>query len=168
LIRGGENPEFLARRLMVLASEDIGNADPRALSVAVACAHAAERIGWPEARIIFSQTVIYLASAPKSNAAYRAIDAALAEVDCSGSLPVPLAFRSSKTALSKSLGFGRDYKYAHEGDRGFVPQTFLPEALAARTFVELNPRGFEKNMQEYLNWMRRSHQAPEDEAKPKS
>ncbi|HRK09296.1 MAG TPA: replication-associated recombination protein A [Pseudobdellovibrionaceae bacterium] len=165
LIRGGENPEFLARRLMILASEDIGNADPRALSVAVACAHAAERIGWPEARIIFSQTVIYLASAPKSNAAYLAIDAALAEVDRSGSLPVPLAFRSSKTALSKSLGFGRDYKYAHEGDRGFVPQTFLPEALASKTFVELKARGFEKNMQDYLNWMRRPPSASEDEAK---
>ncbi len=155
LIRGGENPEFLARRLMILASEDIGNADPRALNVAVACGQAAERIGWPEARIIFSQTVIYLATAPKSNSAYKAIDAALSEVDRSGSLPVPLAFRSSKTTLSKSMGFGRDYKYSHDGDRGYIPQSFLPEAIASQVFVELQDRGFERNMRDYLAWMRR-------------
>ena len=168
LIRGGENPEFLARRLMVLASEDIGNADPRALSVAVACAHAAERIGWPEARIIFSQTVIYLAAAPKSNAAYNAIDAAIAEVDRSGSLAVPFSLRSSKTALSKSLGFGRNYKYSHDGDRGFVAQTFLPESIATASFVKLQDRGFEKNMRDYLAWMRKNSPDAKAETNTKS
>lgn len=154
LVRAEEDVAFLARRLVILASEDIGNADPRAIQVAVAGFEAVTRIGWPEARITFAQVVTYLACAPKSNASYVALDRALALVDKTGSLPIPLALRSSKTKMSKSLGYGRDYKYSHGGDRGFIEQTFLPAEVANQTFLELTNRGFEKNMQQYQDWIR--------------
>ena len=154
LIKGGEDIAFLARRLMVLASEDIGNADPRALQIAVSGAEAVTRIGYPEARIIFSQVVSYLACAPKSNSSYVAIDAALSTVESTGSLPVPLALRSSKTSMSKSLGYGRDYRYSHDGERGYVEQSFLPKELGSARFLELSDRGFEKTMKQYQDWVR--------------
>lgn len=154
LVRAQEDVAFLARRLMILASEDISNADPRALQVAVSCFEAVTRVGWPEASIIFAQTVTYLACAPKSNASYMALHAALELVDRTGSLSIPLALRSSKTAMSKSLGYGKGYKYSHEGSKGFVAQNFLPHEIAGAKFLELTSRGFEKNMQQYQDWIR--------------
>ncbi len=154
LVRAQEDVAFLSRRLMILASEDISNADPRALQVAVSCFEAVTRVGWPEASIIFAQTVTYLACAPKSNASYMALHAALEVVDRTGSLPIPLQLRSSKTAMSKSLGYGKGYKYSHEGAKGFIQQNFLPEEIKDAKFLELTSRGFEKNMQQYQAWIR--------------
>lgn len=154
LVRAQEDVAFLSRRLMILASEDISNADPRALQVAVSCHEAVTKVGWPEASIIFAQAVTYLACAPKSNASYMGLHAALEAVDRTGSLPIPLQLRSSKTAMSKSLGYGKGYKYSHDGDRGFIEQDFLPEQLKGSKFLELTNRGFEKNMQQYQDWVR--------------
>ena len=154
LARAQEDVAFLARRLMILASEDVGNADPRGLQIATSCHDAVTRVGWPEAGIIFAQTVVYLACAPKSNSSYAAYQSALELVDRTGSLPIPLALRSSKTKLSKSLGFGKGYRYSHDGERGFVAQNFLPEGLEATKFLELTGRGFEKTMKQYQAWIR--------------
>jgi putative ATPase len=149
-----EDVAFIARRLMILASEDISNADPRALQIATSCHDAVTRIGWPEAGIIFAQTVVYLACAPKSNASYKAFNLAMELVQKTGSLPIPLQLRSSKTALSKSLGYGKGYRYSHDGERGFVAQKFLPESVGEVRFLELTSRGFEKTMKQYQDWIR--------------
>lgn len=154
LAKAQEDVAFIARRLMILASEDIGNADPRALQIATSCHDAVTRIGWPEAGIVFAQTVVYLACAPKSNASYVAFNSAMELVEKTGSLPIPLSLRSSKTALSKSLGYGKGYRYSHDGDRGFVEQDFMPELVASSRFLELSNRGFEKTMKSYQDWIR--------------
>ena len=154
LIKGSEDPKFIARRLVILASEDIGNADPKALSVAMDGFRAVEVIGMPEARITLSQVAIYLAGAPKSNSAYKAIGAALAEVEQSGSQPIPKSIRSAKTSLMKSIGYGKEYKYSHDGATGFVAQNFLPTGIKLKKFYEPVLRGYEKHMGEYLQWMK--------------
>lgn len=133
LIEGGEDPEFIARRMLIFASEDIGNALPTALVVANACFDAVRKIGWPESSLILSQTAIYLAKAPKSNMAKRAVSAARVEVQKSGALPVPLHLRNAPTNLMKDLGYARDYIYTH--DDPLAPQEFLPEQLKGRKFV---------------------------------
>lgn len=155
MIKGGENPVFIARRLVILASEDVGNADPRGLSVAVAAAQAVEMIGWPEAGINLAQAVTYLALAPKSNRSYAALNEALAFVEKTGSRPVPLHLRSSKTAVMKSMGYGKDYRYPHDHDRAWVPQSYSPEGLEIPKFYEPSEIGFEKNMAEYQKWRTR-------------
>src|SRR5690606_21360543 len=129
MLQGGEDPVFIARRLVILASEDIGNADPRGISVAIAGLQAVELVGMPEAAISLSQVTTYLASAPKSNAAYMAINKARALVERTGTLPIPLALRSSKTKLNKQMGYGEGYKYAHDGVTGWQKMEFLPEEL---------------------------------------
>ena len=142
LIEGGEDPSFIARRLMISASEDIGLANPNALLLATACAETLERIGWPEGRIPLAETVIYLACSEKSNSAYRAIDAALARVRATGNLPVPLHLRNAPTSLMKDLGYGVGYRYAHDYPEHFVHQQYLPDALARERFWqsdEANP-----------------------------
>jgi putative ATPase len=154
LARAQEDVSFIARRLMILAAEDVGNADPRGLQIAADCHSAVTRVGWPEAGIIFAQAVVYLACAPKSNASYLAFKAALELVDRTGSLPIPLALRSSKTSLSKSLGYGKGYRYSHDGEKGYMAQNFFPEALHSPKFLELTGRGFEKTMSQYLAWLR--------------
>ncbi len=154
MIKGGEDPVFIARRLVVLASEDVGNADPRALTMAVAGLQAVELVGWPEAAINLAQVVTYLASAPKSNRSYLALKSAQAEVEQSGNLPVPLALRSAKAKAMKDLGYGKGYKYSHDGDKGFVDQVFLPAEIASAKFYEPTDRGFEKNIRQYLEWMK--------------
>jgi putative ATPase len=159
-----EDVAFIARRLMILASEDIGNADPRALQMATSCHDAVTRIGWPEAGIVFAQTVTYLACAPKSNASYSAFNEAMALVEKTGALPIPLQLRSSKTTMSKALGYGKGYRYSHDGERGFVLQKFLPESLGEVRFLELTNRGFEKTMQQYQDWIRGQKVSPSDVA----
>ncbi|MCB0351688.1 MAG: replication-associated recombination protein A, partial [Bdellovibrionales bacterium] len=145
---------FLARRLVILASEDIGNADPKALPLAIAGLQAVELIGMPEARINLAQVTTYLASAPKSNRAYMAINKALDFVKRTGALPIPLSLRSSQTKLVQSLGHGKDYKYSHDYDRGYVDQEFLPDAAKSEKFYEPSEHGFEKNIRQYLAWLK--------------
>ncbi len=157
MVKGGENVEFLARRLMILASEDIGNADPRGLSVAVAAAEAVKWVGLPEAGLILAQATTYLASAPKSNRSYLAWNKAVAEVERSGNLPVPLALRSSKTQFSRQQGYGQGYKYPHDHPKAWVQQDYLPTELAGSErgiFYEPASLGFEKSILEYRKWIR--------------
>jgi putative ATPase len=130
MIEGGEDLSFIARRLLILAAEDIGLANPNALLIANQCFDAVERIGYPESRIILSQAVIYLACSPKSNASYMAINEAIELVKRTGNLPVPLHLRNAPTQLAKSLGYGKDYKYAHNYPGNFVEQEFLPKEIS--------------------------------------
>lgn len=134
MLEGGEDPLFIARRMIILASEDIGLANPNALLIAQACFESVHKIGMPEARIILSQAAIYLATSAKSNSAYLAIDAAIEEVRRSGNLPVPLHLRNAPTKLMKELDYGKDYKYAHSYPGNFTEQEFLPEQLAQSVF----------------------------------
>ncbi|MFM2202064.1 MAG: hypothetical protein RL040_1264 [Bacteroidota bacterium] len=129
MVEGGEDPKFIARRMLILASEDIGLANPNALLIADATFRAVENIGWPESRILLSQCAIYLATSPKSNSAYMAIDAAIAEVRRSGNLSIPMHLRNAPTKLMKELGYGEDYKYAHNYEGNYVDQSYLPNAL---------------------------------------
>ena len=134
MVEGGEDALFIARRMVILASEDIGNADPNALLMATTSMQAAQLIGWPESRIILSQCAIFLACSPKSNASYKAIGAAQAKVQATGDLPVPVHLRNAPTKLMKDMSYGKDYKYSHEGEGNFQEQEFLPEALSNTVF----------------------------------
>ena len=154
MVRGGEDLVYIARRLMILASEDIGNGDPRALPLAVSGFQAVEAIGLPEGGIILAQVTTYLSCAPKSNRSYLAYKKALSTVDKHGALPIPKCLRSSRTLLSRSLGYGVDYKYAHHGYKGWVPQKFFPEGVEESKFYEPLDRGFEKTMLNYLKWLK--------------
>jgi len=129
MIEGGEDPKFIARRLLILASEDVGLANPNALLLANNCFNAINVIGWPESRIILSQTTIYLATSVKSNSAYQAIKKAQELVQKTGDLPVPLHLRNAPTKLMKDLGYGEKYKYPHDYKDSFVDETYLPDEL---------------------------------------
>lgn len=150
MIEGGEDPSFIARRLLILASEDIGNANPNALLLANNCFQAVNVIGWPESRIILSQTVTYLASSPKSNASYEAINTAQALVKQTGDLPVPLHLRNAPTKLMKNLNYGQDYKYAHAFPGNFVQQEFLPEQLIGNKLYDPGENAAEQKLRERL------------------
>jgi len=154
MIKGGEDPVFIARRLVILASEDVGNADPRALQIAMTGLEAVKAIGLPEAGINLAQVTTYLSSAPKSNRAYMAYKKAMAEVVASGNLAIPLSLKSARTKMAKDLGFGKDYKYSHDGDKSWVKQDFLPDAIKHKKFYEPSERGFEKNITAYLEWLK--------------
>ena len=154
MLAGGEAARFIARRLVVFASEDVGNADPHALEVATNVAQAVELVGLPEARINLAQGVTYLALAPKSNASYLGINAAIAEVQASGAQPVPLHLRNAPTGLMKTLGYGKGYDYPHEHAGGVSGQAYLPPALAERRFYEPVPRGLERELSERLARLR--------------
>ncbi|MFM2363389.1 MAG: hypothetical protein RLZZ316_2291 [Bacteroidota bacterium] len=150
MIAGGEDVKFIARRMVILASEDIGNANPTALVMANTCFEAVNKIGYPEARIILSQCATYLAASAKSNAAYEAIDAALAAVKNHGDLPVPLHIRNAPTRLMKELNYGKDYKYAHAYDNNFVQQEFLPDKLSGTAFYNPGKNAREDELRKYL------------------
>lgn len=150
MIEGGEDPKFIARRLVILASEDIGNANPNALLLATSCFQAVEMIGYPECRIILSQAVTYLASSVKSNAAYMAINNAQALVRQTGDLSVPLHIRNAPTKLMKEVGYGKNYQYAHDFPGNFVDQEFLPEAITGTTLYEPGNNAAEQRQREYL------------------
>ncbi len=154
MLEAGEDPLFILRRMIILASEDIGNADPRALQVAVSALQAFQVIGMPEGRIIMGQAVTYLATAPKSNASYIGIDAALSEVRKSGALPVPLYIRNAPTKLMKELGYHKGYQYAHDYAEGYSGQDCLPKKIAGRKFYEPKGHGYEKNIVERMEWLR--------------
>ena len=134
MIAGGEDPEFIARRLVIVAAEDIGLANPNGLLLANTTYDVIRKIGMPEGRIPLAECVVYLATSPKSNSAYKAIDAALAEVRRSGDLPVPLHIRNAPTSLMKEMGYGADYKYAHDYPGNFVVQQFRPDAIRDMVF----------------------------------
>jgi putative ATPase len=150
MIEGGEDPLFIARRLVILASEDIGNANPNALLLANNCFQAVNVIGYPESRIILSQCVTYLASSPKSNAAYMAINEAQALVTETGDLPVPLHIRNAPTKLMKDLGYGEDYKYSHSYEGNFGEQEYLPEKISGKKLYDPGNNVRENELRAYL------------------
>jgi putative ATPase len=157
MIAAGEDPTFIARRIVIAASEDVGNADPRALQVAVAAMQAVEMIGLPEAQYALAQAAAYVASAPKSNRAGAAYFAALAEVEEKGRLPVPLHLRpSAHRRLSKEFGYGRGYLYPHDYDDADVDQQYLPDELVGRVFYEPSDQGLEIQIGERLARLRRA------------
>jgi putative ATPase len=151
MIEGGEDPKFIARRRLILASEDIGNANPTAMVIANNCFQAVDVIGYPECRIILSQCAIYLATSAKSNASYMAIDAALSEVRKSGDLPVPLHLRNAPTKLMKNLDYGKNYQYAHSFENNFIEQEFLPEKISGKVFYEPGNNARENETKQFLN-----------------
>ncbi len=150
MIEGGEDPAFIARRLLILAAEDIGNANPNALLLAQSCFDSVKVIGWPESRIILAQLVTYLASSPKSNASYEAINKAQAAVRQSGDLSVPLHLRNAPTGLMKDLGYGKDYQYAHAFENNFAAQEYLPDRLSGTVFYEPGANPSENKLREHL------------------
>jgi putative ATPase len=150
MIEGGEDVKFIARRLVILASEDIGNANPTALVLANAAFEAVNKIGYPEARIILSQCTTYLAASSKSNASYNAIDQALAAVRSHGDLPVPLHIRNAPTKLMKNLGYHKGYQYSHSYDNNFSPQEYLPDELSGTTFYDPGKNAREEELRKYL------------------
>ena len=137
--------------MIILASEDVGNADPQALVIATSCFTAVDYIGMPEARIVLSQTATYLASAPKSNSALRAVETALEDVRRAANDPVPLHLRNAPTKLMKDLEYGKEYKYSHDYDLHFVEQQYLPDNLKDRIYYHPSDSGIEKSIRERLN-----------------
>jgi putative ATPase len=150
MVDGGEDPKFIARRMLILASEDIGNANPNALLLATNCFQAVQMIGYPECQLILSQTAIYLATSPKSNASYMALLNAQAKIKQTGDLPVPLALRNSPTTLMKEIGYGKEYKYSHDFENNFAEQEFLPEKIAGTTFYEPQANARENEIRKFL------------------
>lgn len=150
MVEAGEDPKFIARRLIILASEDIGNANPNALLLANACFDAISKVGWPEGRIILSQTTIYLAGSPKSNASYTAIKDAQSLVKKTGNLPVPLHLRNAPTKLMKEIGYGKDYKYAHQYEDNFTELEFLPDEIAGSKIFNPGENPRENEMKKFL------------------
>ncbi|MFN4957039.1 MAG: replication-associated recombination protein A [Cyclobacteriaceae bacterium] len=150
MIEGGEDVKFIARRMVILASEDIGNANPTALVLATSAFQAVNLIGHPEARIILAQCATYLACSAKSNASYEAIEGALRTVQETGDLPVPLSIRNSPTRLMKDLGYGKNYQYAHSFEGNFAHMEFLPEKIAGQTFYQPGKNPREDEMRQFL------------------
>jgi putative ATPase len=150
MIVAGEDPAFIARRMLIMASEDIGNANPTAIIMANACVQAVNAIGYPECRIILSQVAIYLATSPKSNASYTAIDSAMEAARNTAHLPVPLHLRNAPTKLMKQIGYGKDYKYAHSFEGNFARQDFLPDEIKGKKFFEPGHNAREEEIRKKL------------------
>ena len=153
MVEGGEDPKFIARRMLILAAEDIGIANPNALLLAQACFEAVNVIGWPESRIILSEAAIYLATSQKSNSSIMAIDDAISMVQSEGDLPVPLHIRNAPTKLMKNLGYGKEYKYAHSYSGNFVPDNFLPEEIKGTVFYDPGVNAKEDEIRKKLSVM---------------
>jgi putative ATPase len=153
MVEGGEDPKFIARRMLILAAEDIGLANPNALLLAQACFDAVNVIGWPESRIILSEAAIYLATSQKSNSSYLAIENAIGMVKSEGDLPVPLQIRNAPTKLMKNLGYGKDYKYAHSYAGNFVPDNLLPYELKGTVFYDPGVNSKEEEIRKRLSGM---------------
>ena len=153
MLDGGEDPKFIARRLIILASEDVGNADPVGLMLATDGFTAVDYVGMPEARIILANVATYLASAPKSNASYKAVETAFEDVRRLPNLPVPIHLRNAPTALMKQLGYGEKYKYAHDFPNNFVEQQYLPDNLKEKIYYHPTENGREKSIRERLEFL---------------
>ncbi len=151
MVEGGEDPAFIARRLVISAAEDIGLANPNALLLANACFETLKKIGWPEGRIVLAETTVYLATSPKSNSTYQAIDKALAVVRETGNLPVPLHLRNAPTSLMKDMDYGKDYKYAHDFENNFVEDNFFPVELKQKRFWQPQNNATENKIKEWMN-----------------
>ena len=151
MIAGGEDVKFIARRMLIFSSEDIGNANPNAFLLANACFDAVTKIGYPESRIILSQCAIYLASSPKSNASYEAINHGLALVDKTGNLPVPLHLRNAPTKLMKDLSYGKNYQYSHLGENNFLEQEYLPEHIKNTALYQPQKNARELEIKKFLS-----------------
>ncbi len=151
MIAGGEDVKFIARRMLIFASEDIGNANPNALLLANNCFDAVNKIGYPESRIILSQCAIYLASSAKSNASYEAISNGLAIVQKTGNLPVPLHLRNAPTKLMKDLNYGKEYQYSHLGEKNFLEQEYLPDEIKGTTFYQPQKNAREEELKKFLH-----------------
>jgi len=151
MIAGGEDVKFIARRMLIFSSEDIGNANPNAFLLANACFDAVTKIGYPESRIILSQCAIYLASSPKSNASYEAINHGLSLVDKTGNLPVPLHLRNAPTKLMKDLSYGKDYQYSHLGENNFLEQEYLPDQIKNTALFQPQKNAREQEIKKFLN-----------------
>lgn len=154
MLYGGEDIKFIARRIMICAAEDVGNADPQALTVAVSAAQAAERIGLPEAQIILSQAVTYVACAPKSNAACLAIQKAMGAVSSQRIMPVPVHLQDKHYKGAAKLGHGQGYLYAHDYPKHYVKQQYLPDGMENAVFYEMSDNGYEREMKEYMRWVK--------------
>jgi putative ATPase len=165
MLEGGEDPLYVARRLIRAASEDIGNADPNALRVAVNAYDACRYLGMPECSLALAQTVVYLATAPKSNSTYKAYLEAAAAIKESGDLPVPLHIRNAPTNLMKELGYGKNYKYPHDAREHFVAEEYLPEELRGRQFYSPGEFGFEKEINKRIEYWQRLRRKPKDAKK---
>ena len=152
MVEGGEDPKFIARRLVISASEDIGLANPNALLLANACFDTLTKIGWPEGRIVLAQTTVYLATSPKSNSTYEAINKAMAVIRETGNLPVPMHLRNAPTKLMKELDYGKNYKYAHDYENNFVEDNFFPNELKQKKFWEPQNNAAENKI---VEWMKR-------------
>jgi putative ATPase len=150
MIEGGEDPKFIARRLVILASEDIGNANPNGLLLANACFETSNNIGMPEGRIVLAQTAVYLACSPKTNASYMAIENAVSMVRQTGDLPVPLHIRNAPTKLMKDLGYHKGYQYAHDYQDNFSTQEYLPDKIAGTKFYEPGDNARENEIRQRL------------------
>ena len=155
MVAGGEDPAFIARRLVILAAEDIGLSNPNALLLANATFDSLQKIGWPEGRIILAECTVYLATSPKSNSAYMGIAAALEEVERSGNLPVPLHLRNAPTQLMKDLGYHEGYKYSHDYENNYSDQLYLPEGIAGRKFWNAGNNPSEAKMQQRMDDIRK-------------
>ena len=151
MIAGGEDVKFIARRMLIFSSEDIGNANPNAFLLANACFDAVTKIGYPESRIILSQCAIYLASSPKSNASYEAINHGLALVDKTGNLPVPLHLRNAPTKLMKDLSYGKNYQYSHLGENNFLEQEYLPDQIKNTALYQPQKNSREQEIKKFLS-----------------
>lgn len=151
MVAGGEDPKFIARRLVISAAEDIGLANPNALLLANACFESLQKIGWPEGRIVLAETTIYLATSPKSNSAYLAIDKAIAKVNETGNLPVPLHLRNAPTNLMRELDYGKEYKYSHDYENNFVKQDYMPKELLNNKFWDAQGNSAEIRMKELMD-----------------
>jgi len=152
MLMAGEDPLYIARRMVRFASEDVGNADPRALTVAMDAMEAFRFLGPPEGELALAQAAVYLATAPKSNSIYKAWGEVRSAVERTGSLPVPLHIRNAPTRLMKELGYGKDYKYAHNYEEGYVTQSYLPEELSGERWYSPVDRGYEKTIRERMAW----------------
>ena len=157
MLEAGEDPKFIARRLIVLASEDIGNAEPYALTLATAAFTAVDYVGMPEASLILAQAATYLSSCPKSNASYKAIQSAFSEVRRKPGVAIPMHLRNATTQLMKDIGYGKDYKYSHDAPDHFIDQNFLPDELKDAVFYEPTDIGREAALRKYLDskWKKR-------------
>jgi putative ATPase len=162
MIEAGEDPLFIARRMIIFAAEDIGNADPQALQVAVAAKDAFHFVGLPEGRIPLAQAVTYLATAPKSNASYKAMLAATQDVEEKGALPVPLHLRNAPTPLMEKLGYGKSYKYAHNYPEHIVEQEHLPKELKGKKYYAPSDSGYESRIKERLKSWEEKKKNPQD------
>jgi putative ATPase len=154
MLEAGEDPIFILRRMVIFASEDVGNADPRGLQIAISALQAFQLVGMPEGRIPIGQAVTYLATAPKSNASYMGINQALAEVRQTGALAVPMHIRNAPTKLMKGMGYGQGYRYPHDYEGGIVAQGYLPDEIREKKFYDPKESGYEKSIRERMAWIK--------------